>query len=126
MSWSFVVVLTLAMVLYGVMSMSVATARSSDLAGNGMATAFVMIFGVAFWIAAFALLLMARRGMPGWGAIGVFVALPLAPILSIVAMVRGWSKYVPILLPLPFLAIAAWARLGQVPFSAGFAGDVVR
>lgn len=111
MTWGFVVLLALAVMFYGIMAMNVAMSGASDLAGNGMTTAFAAIFGAAFWIVMLILLLMARRGMPDWLAISIFIALPLAPILSIVAVVRGWSKYAPALLPMPFLAVAVWARL---------------
>lgn len=109
MSWGFIVLLVLAVLLYGVMAMNVALSGTSDLAGSGMTMAFSVIFGAAFWIVMLILLLMARRSMPDWLAILVFVALPLAPILSIVAVVRRWSTYAPALLPLPFLAAVVWA-----------------
>jgi hypothetical protein len=111
MSWGFIVLLVLAVLLYGVMAMNIATSGASDLAGNGMTTAFAAIFGLAFWIVTLILLLMARHGLPHWAAIIAFIALPVAPILSIVAVVRGWPKLVPILLPLPFLAAAGLGAL---------------
>ncbi len=112
MSWGFVTLLVLGVFFYGVMAMNVATAGSSDLAGNGMTMAFAVIFGIAFWIVALVLLLMARRGMSDELAIAVFVALPAAPIFSVIAAARGWWRYAPIALPLPFLAVSVWARVG--------------
>jgi len=111
MSWVFVILLVVAVPLYALMSANAVSYGKSDAAGNGMAMAFAAIFGMVLWIVMLVLLLMARRGMTDWLAICVFIALPLAPILAIVAVARGWSRYAPVLAPLPFLAIAIWARL---------------
>lgn len=111
MSWAFVILLVVAALLYAAMTANALGYGRSDAAGNGMAMAFAVIFGLVFWIVALVLLLMARRGMPDWAIICVFIALPVAPILSIVAVARGWSRYAPVLAPLPFLAIAIWARV---------------
>lgn len=113
--WGFTVLLVLALLLYAVMAMLVATARSSDAAGNGMAVAFAAIFGVAVWIVLLILLLMARRGMPDWATICVFILLPLSAIAAAVALGQfssrgGWPKFVPILLPVALLLFAVRAR----------------
>lgn len=111
MSWGFLILLLLAVFFYGVMAMNLATAGASDLAGDGMTMAFAAAFGIAFWIVTLVLLLMARRSMPGWAAVCVFILLAMAPIVSAVALTRGWSTYAPIVLPLPFLVVAVWARV---------------
>jgi hypothetical protein len=111
MSWGFVVLLAVAAVLYAAMAANVLSVDSSDAAGNGMAGAFAAIFGLALWIEVLVLLLMVRHGMPDWAAIGVFILLPVAPIVSVVAVIREWPRLLPALLPLPFLAIAVWERV---------------
>jgi hypothetical protein len=113
--WGFTVLLVLAVLLYAVMAMLVATARSSDAAGNGMTVAFAAIFGVAVWIVLLILLLMARGGMPDWATTCVFILLPLSAIAAAVGLGLfssrgGWPKFIPILLPVVLLLFAIWAR----------------
>lgn len=140
----FVITLVVAVLLYGLMASIVASSRSSDAAGNGLAVAFGAFLAVALWIALIVLLLLARaRGsMPGGGTAALVVLVPLALVGCFIAIGRfsegqGWALAVVLSLPALLAAYAIWVRFGTpagtsvallgvvallsiAPFAAGF------
>jgi hypothetical protein len=110
MSWGFVGLLVLFVMLYGVMAMNLATMRSSDAAGNGMAAAFAAVSGFGAWIVLAVLLGMAEDGMSFMRPFFLFMALAVASVASLVDAALGRRRYIALILPLAFLAIAIWLR----------------
>lgn len=116
--WGFTVLMVLALVLYLLLAATIATARSSDAAGNGMAQAFCAVLSVLLWILlAIALLIVRSHGaVPGWAMACLVVLVPLGALSVTIAIMLwgergGWLVVLPVATPLLTALFVVWARL---------------
>ncbi len=117
----FIVVASVATLLYLVMLANMSESLETDAAGRGLAQAFAAIVGFILWILLGVLLMIgaARGRMPLAATLAAVVLLPLSAWAAAVAgglysSKNDWPYYVLVLLPPLFAAYALWARLPQL------------
>jgi len=116
-----IVVLAAAGFFYLFVLLCLANLRYSNAAGNGLASALAVVYGLVLWVLLGALIAIAasQGRMPVWSGIAAMVLLPLSGAAAAIAVdlfktEASWFSIVPMLVPPVIAAYAMWARLPQL------------
>ncbi len=118
MTFTFSILLIVALVLWVGFAGGALTLHESDPAGNALSNAYTSIIGMVLWVVLAALLLVAsKRGeWPGWAAIAAWILVPTSGVTAI-AVIQSMSRdgsrgkilvVIPIIAPFLLLGYASW------------------